>query len=166
MTIAALTAALLAAALPASTARAAQAACSGRSANGGMVTRLRTFHVVAKPLRKTYRSGSVAKVEVTVTRPAHEDPLGNNIEFEPPTSLAAEGVNVSVGLYRGIFYMYGVGVTDSEGKAILKVKLHPNAPAGNVIGEAGARAYYNRGGCPDIEEEGFAYYPKFFKTTN
>jgi len=157
----AVAAALIAALLQAPSADAAAAACGGRS-GFGMVTRLRTFTVMAQPLKKSYRLGTKAKVEVTVTRPGREDPLGNGVEIDSPVSLPAEGVDVSVGLYRGNFYMYGVGVTDEDGKAIVPVKLNPNAPPGNIIGEAGARAYYNRGGCPDIEEEGFAYYPRFF----
>lgn len=164
--IAALVAILVAVLLPSTPVRAATAACAGRSASGSMmVTRLRTFTVTAKPLKTRYRLGTKAKIEVTVTRPGEEDPLNNGIPLNSPISLAAEGVEVSVGLYRGNFYMYGVGVTDSEGKAIVPVKLNPLAPAGNVVGEVGARAYYNRGGCPDIEEEGFAYYPRFFKAT-
>ena len=161
--IAALAAVLIAVLLPTSTVSAATA-CSGRSGNG-MVTRLRTFTVTAKPLKPKYRLGTTAKVEVTVTRPGQEDPFGNGVPLNSPVYLPAEGVDVAVGLYRGNFYMYGVGVTDEDGKAIISVKLNPAAPPGNVIGEVGARAYYNRGGCPDIEEEGFAYYPTFFKAT-
>lgn len=130
-----------------------------------MVTRLRTFTVTAQPLKPKYRLGTTAKIEVTVTRPGEEDPFGNGVPLNSPTALPAEGVDVAVGLYRGNFYMYGVGVTDENGKATVSVKLNPVAPPGNVIGEIGARAYYNRGGCPDIEEEGFAYYPQFFKAT-
>ena len=162
--IAALAAVLIAVLLPSSPVQAA-AACSGRSASGGMVTRLRTFTVTAKPLKPKYRLGTTAKIEVTVTRPGEEDPFGNGVPLNSPTALPAEGVDVAVGLYRGNFYMYGVGVTDENGKATVSVKLNPVAPPGNVIGEIGARAYYNRGGCPDIEEEGFAYYPQFFKAT-
>lgn len=161
---AALAAVFVAVLLPTVTTGAEAAPCGGRSSRG-MVTRLITFHVEAKPLKPSYKLGTKAMIEVTVTRPAHEDPLNNGIEFEPPVSLPAEGVDVSVGLYRGNFYMYGVSVTDENGKATIPVKLNPDAPPGNVIGEAGARAYYNRGGCPDIEEEGFAYYPRFFKAT-
>ena len=130
-----------------------------------MVTRLRTFTVTAKPVKPSYRLGTTAKIEITVTRPGEEDPLNNGVPLNSPVTLPAEGVDVSVGLYRGNFYMYGVGVTDSEGKATVSVKLNPQAPAGTVIGEVGARKYYNRGGCPDIEEEGFAYYPQFLKAT-
>ncbi|MFP5352438.1 MAG: hypothetical protein ACLGIB_07745 [Actinomycetota bacterium] len=163
--LAALAAVLIAMLLPGPSANAATAACAGRSASGNIVTRFRTFTVTAKPLKPSSRLGTTAKIEVTVTRPGEEDPLNNGIPLNSPVALPAEGVNVSVGLYAGNFYMYGVGITDSDGKAIVPVKLDPRAPAGTVIGEVGARKFYNQGGCPDIEEEGFAYYPKFFKAT-
>lgn len=162
--LAALAAVLIAVLLPTSPVSAATA-CAGRSTSGGMVTRLRTFTITAKPMKPSYRLGTKAMIEVTVTRPGEEDPLGNGVPLNSPVNLPAEEVDVSVGLYAGNFYMYGVGVTDENGKALIPVKLNPNAPAGNVVGEAGAREYYNRGGCPDIEEEGFAYYPRFFKAT-
>lgn len=162
--LAALAAMLVALLVPGAAAEAATAACSGRS-SGGMVTRLRTFTVEGQPTNKSYKVGTTAVVKVTVTRPGQEDPLGNGIPLNSPVSFPAEDVDVFVGLYLGNFYMYGVGVTDEEGKATIRVKLNPNAPAGNVIGEIGAREFYNRGGCPDIEEEGFVYYPRFFKAT-
>lgn len=163
--LAPLVAALVASAPLAIPAQAGPVACSGRE-GGGMVTRFRTFRVEARPLKKSYPLNGTAAIEVTVTRPGEEDPLGNGVPLNSPVSLPAEGVDVSVGLYRGNFYMYGIGVTDADGKALIKVKLNPNAPAGVVTGEAGARRFYNRGGCPDIEEEGFAYYPRFFQATD
>lgn len=159
-------AALTVTATPIAPAQAAAGACRARSSGSSMVTRFRTFTVKARPLKTTYPADGTAVVEVTVTRPGEEDPLNNGVPLNSPVSLPAEDVDVSVGLYRGNFYMYGVGITDAEGKALIKIKLNPYAPAGSAIGEAGARKYYNRGGCPDIEEEGFAYYPRFFRTTD
>lgn len=131
-----------------------------------MATTVNTFHVEAKARKKTYRLGSTAIIDMKVTRPAHEDPAGEDNQFDPPMSQAAENVNVSVGVYLGDFYMYGVGTTDENGEATLKVKLNPKADPGMARGEAAARAFYNRGGCPDIEEEGYAQYGKFFTATN
>jgi hypothetical protein len=46
--------------------------------------RLRTFHVVAEPLAESFPVGTAAKIRITVTRPAHEDPAGLGVELEPP----------------------------------------------------------------------------------
>ncbi len=151
--------ALLAALAPATAGAAAAASCGGSAA-----TVFRTFYVTAKPHKKNYRLGDVAKVDVTVTRPAHEDPLGAGVTFEPPASVPAADADVSVGLYVGNNYLYGLGVTDSDGKATISIKLNASQ-TGWVLGEVAAREFYNRGGCPDIEEEGYASYPRFFKAT-
>lgn len=149
--------ALVLALLPAAGATAAPAACGSSAA-----TTLRTFHIVAKAQKKTYRLGDLVKVDVKVTRPAHEDPVDAGIALEPPVSMPAEDVNVSVGLYVGDHYLYGIGVTDAEGKDTISIKL--SAPqAGWVRADVAARQFYNRGGCPDIEEEGYVSYPRFFK---
>lgn len=163
--IAALAAILIAVLLPSSPARAVTVSCASRPANGDIATRLHTFTVTAEPVKPAYRLGTKAMVEVTVTRPAPEDPLNNGIPLNSPVALAAEGVEVSVGLYRGTLYMYGMGVTDADGKVLIPIKLDPRTPAGNTEAEIAARAYYNRGGCPEAEEEGFASYPRFFKAT-
>ncbi|MDP9067061.1 MAG: hypothetical protein M3N53_01780 [Actinomycetota bacterium] len=151
--------ALSAALLPATGGTAAAASCGGSTA-----TVFRTFYVTAKPHKKTYPLGDVVKVDITVTRPAHEDPVGAGVTFEPPASLPAADVDVSVGLYLGNNYLYGLGVTDSNGEATVSIKLNASQ-TGWVLGEIAAREFYNRGGCPDIEEEGYVSYPKFFKAT-
>ncbi len=145
--------------VPGAAATAAPAACGASAA-----TTLRTFHIVAKPHKKTYRLGEVAKVNVKVTRPAHEDPVAAGIEFEPPVSVPADDVNVSVGLYVNESYLYGVGVTDADGEATVSIKMTAPKP-GWARADVAAREFYNRGGCPDIEEEGYVSYPRFFKAT-
>ncbi len=151
--------ALVFALLPAAGASAAPAACGSSAA-----TTLRTFHIVAEPHKKTYRLGDVVKVDLKVTRPAHEDPVDAGVEFEPPVSVPAEDVDVSVGLYVGGHYLYGVGVTDANGEETISIKLTASQP-GWVRADIAGRQFYNRGGCPDIEEEGYVSYPKFFKAT-
>ena len=130
-----------------------------------MVTYLYSFDVEAKPQKASYPAGSKVKVDFVVTRPGDEDPIGEGTEMPRPVTFPAENVEVNVSIYAGIYYMYGSGVTDSEGKATVTVKLHPAVPAGWARGEVSARAYYNRGGCPDVEEFGSESYPKFFKIT-
>lgn len=155
---------LLVGLLPAPPAQARQAACVAGS-RSAMVTYLYTFHVEAKPQKASYPAGGTAKIDFVVTRPGSKDPLGEGQEIPRPITFPAEGVEVNVSIYAGYFYMYGRGTTDSEGKATVPVKLNPNAPAGWARGEVSARAYYNRGGCPDVEEFGNQSYPRFFKIT-
>lgn len=160
--------ALLAVILPAGSARAAaltntQSAACAKS--GAMVTTLYTFKIEAKPQKKSYTAGKTAKVEMRVTRPGPYDPLGGTTEIPRPTEQPAAGVDVAVSMYAGIYYMYGTGVTDENGEATVSVKLHRNSPAGWVRADTSARAYYNRGGCPDIEEAGFQPFDRFLKIT-
>ena len=165
---AALSLALLAAIVPAGSARAAapstttSAACARPNA---MVTSLYTFKIEAKPQKKTYRAGSTAKIDMRVTRPGANDPVGEDNDLPRATDAPAQGVEVSVSIYTGIYYMYGTSLTDENGEATVAVKLHRKAPPGFARADTSARAYYNRGGCPDIEEAGFQPYDRFFKIT-
>jgi hypothetical protein len=52
-------------------------------------------------------------------------------------------------------------VTDANGEEVVTVPLPKDAPAGPVRAAVAARAYYNRGGCPDFEEVGYNYYEPF-----
>lgn len=161
-----LAATIFVAVAPAAPAQAIQAMCAGAAgARSAMVTYLYTFKVEAKPKKTSYPAGGKAVIDFVVTRPGDEDPLGEGTAIDSPVSFPAENVEVNVSIYSGIYYMYGRGVTDADGKATVSVKLHPAAPAGWARGEVSARAYYNRGGCPDVEEFGSKSYPKFFKVT-
>ncbi|HJR46222.1 MAG TPA: hypothetical protein VJ927_11515 [Actinomycetota bacterium] len=162
-----LIAVLLVGIVPATSAHAMQAACGGAAGmRSAMVTYLYTFHVEAKPQKPSYPAGGTAKIDFVVTRPGDGDPLGEGQEMPRPMTFPAEGVEVNVSIYAGrYFYMYGSGTTDADGKATVPVKLHPKSPAGWARGEVSARAYYNRGGCPDAEEFGSQSYPQFFKIT-
>ena len=100
---------------------------------------------------------------MTVTRPGPNDPTGEGQPLPSPVYLPAENVEVAVSLYLGEYhYTYGIGVTDADGMAKVAVPLPKDAPPGPVQAAVGARAYYNRGGCPDIEEVGYNSYEKFF----
>jgi hypothetical protein len=156
-------AALLGGALPATAAPADQAAsCGGGPSSSAMATTLYTFRVEAKPVKKTYVLGQKAKVHMTVTRPGSQDPLGEGQPMPTSQSFAAENVEVSVSFYLGEYhYTYGIGVTDANGEEVVTVPLPKDAPAGPVRAAVAARAYYNRGGCPDFEEVGYNYYEPF-----
>ena len=159
--------ALAAVLLPAAPAQAALAVCGGGRNVGAMGTTLYTFTVEAKPMKKTYAIGEKMKVRVKVQRPGQEDPAGGGNPVSSPTHLPAEGVEVSVALYAGEYhYRYGRGVTDENGVKVVTIPAFPKeAPAGPVRATAGARTYYNRGGCPEAEEAGYSSYDPFFQAT-
>jgi hypothetical protein len=123
---------------------------------------LRSFHVVVKADRKAYRIGQTAKMTATVTRPAHEDPLGQGIQFGPPTSLPAEDVVVGVGLSVGDVYLYGHGTTNARGKAPVKIKITPYTPPGRAAADVFARKTQVRTICASLEEVGYKRVPKLF----
>ena len=127
------------------------------------VITLRTLHIEAVPSKKKVHPGDKFTVKVTVTRPAHEDPLGQGIEFEPPVSVPAAGVNVGLSVYVGEWtYFWDVGVTDEDGKETLDLEVPPHSELGWGLAVASARYWVNQT-CPDIMEEGYSYYPKFVK---
>lgn len=160
-------AALLGGLLPATSAQASQTACGGVRDATAMGTTFYTFSVDAQPAKKTYRIGEKMKVAMKVQRPGREDPLGQGQSIESPQYFAAEGVEVSVALYVGDYhYRYGMGVTDANGEATITVPAFAkDAPVGTVRATAAARAYYNKGGCPEAEEVGYTSYNPFFKAT-
>jgi hypothetical protein len=123
---------------------------------------LRTYHVVVKADRKTYRIGQTAKMTATVTRPAHEDPFGQGIQFDPPTSLPAEDVVVGVGLSVGDVYLYGHGTTKANGKAIIKIRITPYTPPGTAAADVFARKTQVRTVCASLEEVGYRHEAKLF----
>lgn len=160
-------AALLGGLLPAAPAQAALAMCGGGRSAGAMGTTLYTFTVEAKPMKKTYAIGEKMKVLVKVQRPGQEDPTGEGNPLGSPAYFPAEGVEVSVSLYAGnAHYRYGLGVTDEKGQEVVTVPAFAkDAPAGPIRAAAAARAYYNRGGCPEAEEAGYVSYDPFFLAT-
>lgn len=103
---------------------------------------LRTFKLEAKWTKSSYKIGSVAKLQVTVTRTADEDPVTEEGMPWPtgrPADEPAEGVNLGVALFVGEVYLNGGAVTDASGKATVPVKIEsyakPGTGNGRVYGE-------------------------------
>lgn len=170
----AVTIALLAGSLTFSAAGTAKA-CGGsmsRSAafalmrDGGLETiTARTFYIEAK-LPKTVAIGDIAKIKVTVTRPADEDPAGNGIPTPRPTTMPAADAIVGIGLHIGPVFLPGAAITDEEGKATVKIKIESYAPANTLVD---ASAYAWRVAltlpCATVQEDGYRTYPRALRTT-
>jgi len=151
----ALVGSLLASPASADVAGASRTACS----SGVLV--LRSLHVVAEPSKKIVKPGEKFTVDVTVTRPAHEDPVGQGIEFEPPAAVPAEDVTVGLSVWVGErTYFWQVGLTDADGKDTLKLKVPRNAEAGEALASASGR-HWIKSDCPDILEDGYTNYLNF-----
>jgi hypothetical protein len=144
------------------------AACGSRSVRQQMkagaleVMSLRTFHLEVKGDKPLYNIGEVAKIHVTVTRPAHEDPLGQGIPLDPPMSFPAEGVNVGVGLRVGEVFLFGHNITDAEGHTIVKVKIEKYAQPGPASADIYAWKSLVDLPCLRVEENGYTQAPKIF----
>ena len=133
----------------------AEAACSSA------VLVLRTFRVVATPSKTNVKPGDKFTVDVTVTRPAPEDPVGQGVTFEPPTSVPAENATVGISIWVGErTYFWQIGMTDAEGKDTLKLKVPANAETGKALASVSAR-YWVKSDCPDILEDGYTNYLDF-----
>ena len=138
-------------------------AAAANSACGGSVLVLRSLHVEAHPSKTVVRRGEKFKVHIKVTRPAHEDPAGEGIEFTPPTSAPAEDVTVGLSIWVGErTYFWQVGVTDANGEDTLTVKVPKNAEYGSALASASGRRWI-KNDCPDILEDGYTNYIDFVK---
>ncbi len=115
-----------------------------------------TFHVAIKPFKKAYRRGDTVKVDVTVTRPAEEDPMGLGVGTERPASVPASDVNVGVGVSVGRVFLPGYGRTNDAGKANVAIKIEKYAP--RAVAHVRAFAYKEvfSSPCLTVEEQGFA----------
>jgi hypothetical protein len=161
---------LLAAVLPAGVAAGAAApvSCAGRATkimrSGAMETvALGTLHVEAATAKKAYRIGETARFPVTITRPAKEDPLGQGIPIEDrPMTMAADGVNIGVGLLFNDVFLPGFAVTDDEGQTTIKVKIERYVKPGPA--QASFYTWKNQADSPclRVEESGFRAYADFF----
>jgi hypothetical protein len=148
---------------PRSSTRAMTRAVATQEGRSGLETiTLRSFHVVVKSDRKAYRIGQTAKMTATVTRPAHEDPFGEGIQFDPPASFPAEDVVVGVGLSVGDVYLYGHGTTNARGKALVKIRIARYTPPGTASADVFARKTQVRTICASLEEVGYKRVPKLF----
>lgn len=126
---------------------------------------MKTFHVVIQTPRKVYKIDNVVPINVEVTRPAHEDPLGQDQPIDPPVSEPAEGVNVGVGLQVGRSYLFGIGMTDADGKTSIRVPLPSYLPEGNVFARSLAWNILVNTTCLIVEEQGYTEERNFFRVT-
>lgn len=130
------------------------AACAG--------TRVHSFHVKVDWGKKTYRPTDKAIAIVTVTRPAHEDPLGVGVPIDPPASFPEPGVTVATSLQTGRYpYPYGAGITDENGEVRLKIPLKDANKKGPLDAQTLVWKIQNQGGpaCTEFEEYGYLYQP-------
>ncbi len=129
------------------------------------IVQLRTLHVVAKIPKKVYKVGETALFKLTVTRPAHEDPLGQGVPIDPPTTQPAEGISIGVGLIVDDVYLWGLGITDQGGKATIRIKLKSYTPAGMAQARAFGKKNLVDTPCLVIDEIGFLPMPNAFEVT-
>lgn len=125
----------------------------------------RTFHVDIKPFKKSYAIGEVVPVEVTVSRPAEEDPVGLGVSYERPVSFPAEEVNVGVGISVGRSFLPGYGFTNARGKTTVKLLLARYIPHKTAHVRAFAYKEAFRSPCLAVEEQGYANHPNAFKVS-
>lgn len=116
---------------------------------------LESFEVLTEWSKSTYAPGETAKVDVTVLRPAPKDPLGFGVEYDPPTQTPVEGANVVTALAVGVPPLWGVGVTDADGKVHIEIKLRKDLK-GPIYASTRASIIYNEDGpdCTNVEEWG------------
>ena len=130
---------------------------------------VKTFHMTMKARKKVYRVGDVAKLDIKVTRPAHEDPAGGGVPITPPVSEPAAEVPVGVGLQVGDVFLFGFAVTNEKGEATANVKLYPWTRPGIADVAALARKDVVDGGiasCFYVQEVGYTGCPACFKIKN
>ena len=125
---------------------------------------VRTLNLDVEQPKAMYRIGETAKIKVTVTRPAKEDPLGEGTPMERPYVEPAPGVMVGVGLYIGNVFLPGAAVTDDQGVALVRIKIEDWAPA-NKWADASAYAWkvVQDSPCATIQEDGYLQLPRLFK---
>lgn len=134
--------------------------------SGGMeAIALLTFDLEVGKLKPVYKIGDVVTVDVKVTRPAKEDPLGNGIPMDRPYVEPAEGVFVGVGLMMGRVFLPGAAITGADGVAHVKIKIQDYAPAGaRVDASMYAWKIVYEVPCASIQEYGYTSMPGIFKT--
>lgn len=116
--------------------------------------RLRTFHIEAQQA-ESFKIGTAAKIDITVTRPAHQDPLDLGVEFEPPASTPADNVLVGVGIHVGDVFVPGFARTDADGKAIISMKLPKYMTPGLASMSVYAWNVVHESPCLRVEEDGY-----------
>jgi hypothetical protein len=117
---------------------------------GAVEVNLRTFHVEAKWVKKSYRIGETAKLKVHVTRPSKKDPLtdeGMDMPDSPVREPAAD-VTLGLALFVGDVFLNGGGSTDAEGNGVIKVPLPDYTDTG--LADTRVFAYYRYFQSDDI----------------
>jgi hypothetical protein len=132
--------------------------------SGSMETiALRTLYIEMKTDKTRYDVGDTVKIDVTVTRPSDEDPAGQGIPLQRPTTMPAEDITVGVGLRIGRVFLYGFGApTDADGKTMVSVLLRPYTPAGRAILDIFAWKTQVDTPCLLVEEQGYHSHPGAF----
>jgi hypothetical protein len=137
---------------------------SGRAGNAETIA-LRTLNIEFEADKKIYEIGEIAAITATITRPAKEDPLNNGIPMDRPYVEPAPGVTVGVGLHVGRVFLPGAGITDDQGKVVIRIKIESYAPAGKWV-DASAYAWkvIHQDVCFTVQEDGFTTSLKMFRT--
>ena len=123
---------------------------------------LRTLHVEAAPSAKSYKVGGTVKVDVTVTRPAEEDPTGSGVPLPSAAPAPVADVNVGVGVSVGDVFLPGFARTDAAGKATVKIKVKSYTSPGKADVTVYAYDTTLNTTCLRLEENGYRAYPKMF----
>ena len=136
-----------------------------RTSSGMEQVSLLTFNIEVGETKPVYKIGEVAKIDVTVTRPAQEDPLGNGIPMERPYVEPAPDVIVGIGLHIGRVFLPGAAITDEQGVARVRIKIEDYAPA-NQWADTSVYAWriLHETPCATIQEYGYKSMPRMFKT--
>lgn len=146
---------------------------SGRPLDAGVVrvsgdmeqVSLLTFNLELGKLKSEYKIGDIVPIDVTVTRPAKEDPLGNGIPMERPFVQPAAGAIVGVGLHLGRVFLPGAAITDEQGVARIRIKIEDYAPSGaKVDATLYAWKVIQETTCVTVQEYGYMAVPGIFKT--
>ena len=108
---------------------------AGAAPCGDAYVPLRMFKVESKWEKKSYRIGDTAKLKVSVSRVADEDPVTDDGQPWPtgrPIDEPAPDVSMGVGLMVGNVFLTGGAITDADGKATVSVKIEPYTKPGKA----------------------------------
>lgn len=128
----------------------------------GRRNRFETFHIEMQIPKKSYRVGETVRLPITITRPAHRDPFQGepDVEFDPPHSEPAEGVEVRVNLWSKNQLPNGATgpLTDADGTTIVEIVLDKRNRKGVYAANVDAAITYPEAACVDPEEYGWRQY--------
>lgn len=114
---------------------------------------LETLEVAVETARRVYRPGQSVTLTVTVNRHVHGTPL----------SAPAEDITVlSLGTTEGIM-MVGSGITDSDGRTEVKLRIPKSEPAGWVEGFTFASRSVAQAPCLHADEYGSIRQKRLFR---